>query len=168
MRWILVIKSSDVTRPRIRGAGTGGTKGAWPLHFFREGYMVPPIFGWGISCFKNQGAKICGLIHRPAHGIHFGPSTFWELPVPLPRIKWRNFKSPFGLYLYSSNFCPERLPPTSTIKEAKKKDVMRLLSEVGATGDVAAFYEQQLKLTIQRVQVDSSDEDSDIEEVCSF
>ena len=36
--------SESKLRSQGRGAGTGGAKGAWPLHIFRAGCMVPPLF----------------------------------------------------------------------------------------------------------------------------
>lgn len=43
-----------------------------------------------------------------------------------------------------ANFKPSQLPNVSTVKDAKRKDVLNLLAEIGASDTVRAFYDGAL------------------------
>lgn len=43
-----------------------------------------------------------------------------------------------------ANFKPSQLPNESTVKDAKRKDVLNLLSEIGVSANVRAFYDNAL------------------------
>ncbi|KAK1889032.1 Phosphoribosyl-AMP cyclohydrolase [Dissostichus eleginoides] len=64
----------------------------------------------------------------------------------LKRGKWANFK-------------PSQVPKESTVKEAKRKDVLNLLSEIGVSDNVRAFYDDALSQSqMNDVDCDSHEE----------
>lgn len=53
-----------------------------------------------------------------------------------------------------ANFKPSQLPKESTVNEAKRKDVLDLLSEIGVSDNVRAFYSMMMHSQSQMNEVD--------------
>lgn len=60
-----------------------------------------------------------------------------------------------------AQFKPANLPLVSTVKRAKKKDVLSLLEGIGADDTVCAFYTDALALPTTSTEIVDSDSDSD-------